>query len=416
MNISTKCAVVLAAMAAEAAFATPQLTIDRVQQRYPWNGLVDVDYTISGMTMPADHLLRVKFSYPTAETTETVIASNFLEYAFCDLPTENGTHRITWDSAADGAFFHATNVTAKLELLDTHLTAETADFVIMKLNVGRDYWVPACQIPIRFVSAPSSAVFNRELYKTDRMVMKRVPKGEFWMGEGKTDGSETRHYVKLTEDYYLSIFEITHGQWTNNYAYGAKNHVNDPATLRSEPMENIAFTTSKTALYNLSRRLQHNGTGVVYEVTFPTEAQWEYACRAGTTGTTPYGEFPGGNDLTNVCWCSYNDPKLTAPQVVGLKPANPWGFYDMIGNVSEWCSDIKGDYPSTTPENPDVNPTGGTPTGDDKQDYSVIRGGHFEATSTKLKSGCRDSLYRSGSWHQYGLRPMMKISTSATEE
>ena len=105
MNISTKCAVVLAAMAAEAAFATPQLTIDRVQQRYPWNGLVDVDYTISGMTMPADHLLRVKFSYPTAETTETVIASNFLEYAFCDLPTENGTHRITWDSAADGAFF-----------------------------------------------------------------------------------------------------------------------------------------------------------------------------------------------------------------------------------------------------------------------------------------------------------------------
>jgi formylglycine-generating enzyme required for sulfatase activity len=118
-----------------------------------------------------------------------------------------------------------------------------------------------------------------------------------------------------------------------------------------------------------------------YEYTLPTEAQWEYACRAGATG--PYG---GDGNLNDMGWYNQNSGNTTHP--VGKKLANAWGLYDMHGNVWEWCFDWYGNY------------SGGTvrdPTGPASGSARVFRGGCWFQDGV----GCR-SAFRS--WHEPGYR------------
>ncbi|MCX6875998.1 MAG: formylglycine-generating enzyme family protein [Verrucomicrobia bacterium] len=105
----------------------------------------------------------------------------------------------------------------------------------------------------------------------------------------------------------------------------------------------------------------------------PTEAQWEYACRAGTTG-----DYAG--KLPEMAWFSENSGRKTHP--VGTKKANAWGLHDMHGNVWEWCADWYGDYPKGAVTDP---------TGSNNGSYRVYRGGSWRSVGTR----CR-SAYRSG--------------------
>ena len=110
----------------------------------------------------------------------------------------------------------------------------------------------------------------------------------------------------------------------------------------------------------------------------PTEAEWEYACRAGTTTAYTYVEGDGGWDLGDYAWYKSNAEERTHP--VGQKNANAWGLHDVCGNVNEWCSDWYGPYPDgpvTDPKGPDTG------------SFHVARGGSWGGTALYSKSSYR---------------------------
>ena len=117
-----------------------------------------------------------------------------------------------------------------------------------------------------------------------------------------------------------------------------------------------------------------------YEYALPTEAQWEYAARAGTTTRFSYGDDPGYSELGNHAWYMENSRGGTHP--VGEKLPNPWGLYDMHGNVWEWCSDWStGSYPGGSVTDP-VGPGSGSD--------RVLRGGGWYFSARYCRSAHRD--------------------------
>ncbi|GHU51713.1 hypothetical protein FACS1894200_12130 [Spirochaetia bacterium] len=120
----------------------------------------------------------------------------------------------------------------------------------------------------------------------------------------------------------------------------------------------------------------------------PTEAEWEYACRAGTT--TPYFS---GSSVDTAGWYTSNSGNKTHP--VGTKQANAWGLYDMHGNVWEWCWDWYSDYSSASQTD-----TGGAASGS----YRVLRGGSWSNSAQDLRSAFRDFYSPAGSFCNLGFR------------
>ena len=404
-------AFILVCSAAVAASADPTITITRVQQRYPWNGLVDIDYTISGQTgLWEDYYARFKV---TAGQT-VYYPSNFLTYAFCDLPVTNGTHRVTWDTAADGVAFRAKNAQFDLDLVYEPVVDTEASYMIVDLSGG----VEATTWPVKYVKGDfPSAQFNKDLYKTDKFVLKKVKAGSFWMGTGnKGDvSSGSRHYVTLTEDFFLGIFPFTQGQykqaygvahwWTSGYKlYLAPRY---PVSDISYNLIHAAYKLDKEPLRecvisNFASKVRFHGEALPAALKLPTESQREYACRAGTLTAYPWGSDQGL--LADYGWYSLNAGSQILNEV-GLKLPNPWGFYDIVALISEWTSDWNGTYPTGTEQNPDVDPTGPA-TGTTK----VLRGGTWQKSVTDCYSGTRSynatptSDRNSASHYVYGFR------------
>jgi len=171
--------------------------------------------------------------------------------------------------------------------------------------------------------------------QTIRMVW--IEPGSFQMGspsnEANRASDESQHRVTLTQGYWLGSTEVTQGQWesvmgsTPSYFKG-----------RDLPVEQVSWEEAMEFCRKLTERERAAGRlASGYAYTLPTEAQWEYACRAGTTGA-----YAG--DLDAMGWNDGNSGSQT--HAVGQKRANGWGLYDMHGNVWEWCLDWYGDYPS----------------------------------------------------------------------
>ena len=172
-----------------------------------------------------------------------------------------------------------------------------------------------------------------------KMEMIYVAAGTFVMGsqtseEGRYD-SEAQHQVTLTKDYWLGKYEVTQAQWESVMG-------ENPSRCKGGncPVENVSWEDCQRFIRKINLQ-QHCGARL------PTEAEWEFACRAGSTG--PYG---GNGNLEDMGWYGDNSDGGTHP--VGQKQANAWGFYDMHGNVYEWCEDWYGDYGSaaTDPAGP----------------------------------------------------------------
>jgi formylglycine-generating enzyme required for sulfatase activity len=136
-----------------------------------------------------------------------------------------------------------------------------------------------------------------------------------------------------------------------------------------------------------------NGTNVTWfrganGYRLPTEAEWEYACRAGTT--TPYSS---GSSVDAAGWYGNNSGSVTQP--VGQKQANAWGLYDMHGNVWEWCWDWYGNYSSGSQTDP---------TGAASGSFRVLRGGGWDGLASYLRSAFRDGHNPSSQFSNYGFR------------
>ena len=125
----------------------------------------------------------------------------------------------------------------------------------------------------------------------------------------------------------------------------------------------------------------------------PTEAQWEYACRAGTTTAYSFGD--NESLLGGYAWYTVTSTGIDGPSPVGNKKPNPWGLYDMHGNVNEWCSDWLGDYGS----GPDTAPTGAV-----SGRARVLRGGYWGNNARYCRSAYRYPAGPDGAFYSVGFR------------
>lgn len=363
------------ALSCAALFAEETITIDNVRQRTPWNGLVDIDYTIAGVTGdPNDY--QIEFTMTVG--SKSFVASNFWDAAWCDHATANGKQRATWNARADGIAAQ-TPVSVTAQLIYAPVTDASAEFAIVDLSSGQN----SNHYPVRYVVGDTNRVahFNIDTYKTRKLVLKKVHAGEFWMGEGNVSEGENRHRVRLTKDYFLGLFEVTRGQYKQ---VSQENPTSKRATVPGEldegrPMNNLNWNEivgENGFIAKVNARACCRGQSVA-SFGLPTEAQWEYACRAGTETL-----FLTGEDVTNslpqYAWynqngVSYNDKKYVwFLHEVGRLLPNNWGFFDMAGNVNEFCQDWFASYPQVKDGEILVDPTGV-----DSGSQRVYRGGGY---------------------------------------
>jgi formylglycine-generating enzyme required for sulfatase activity len=227
-----------------------------------------------------------------------------------------------------------------------------------------------------------------------------IPKGKFLMGsppdEKGSVEAEVRHEVTISHDYYLGTYEVTQAQYKQIMGRNpsmlqqvdvVERHPETNRVLRvvkgpdrsNHPVEQVSWEDAAEFCQLLSALPEEKKAGRVYRL--PSEAEWEYACRAGSQTAYSFGR--DAKSLINYGWYnSTGDTLFASSHAVGLKKANAWGLYDMHGNVWEWCSDWKGDYPTGSVTDP-IGPATGK--------YRVNRGGSFINNSADCR--CANRYY-----------------------
>ena len=217
------------------------------------------------------------------------------------------------------------------------------------------------------------------------------PPGEFMMGsptseEGRYD-KETQHRVRLTKGFWLGKYPVTQRQWKSVMGSNPSYFKGDDLPVEMVSWDDCQeFTKKVNAALGCGARL-------------PTEAEWEYACRAGTTGA--YG---GTGNLDEMGWFWNNSGETTHP--VGQKKPNAWGLCDMHGNVCEWCADWDGDYSGDAVD----------PTGPASGESRVLRGGGWYFNARHCRSANRyghDPGYRCNG--RYGFRLCCSVGPRGLE-
>ena len=230
--------------------------------------------------------------------------------------------------------------------------------------------------PVVLAPAGGGTTSGRELTLDlgNKVTMKLVliPAGKFLMGSPETEKGrskdEAQHEVTISKPFHLGVTEVTQEQYETVMG-------NNPSAFKGKtnPVENVSWNDAVEFCKKVSAK-----TGKT--VRLPTEAEWEYACRAGTAG-----QHAGKSD--GMGWLEGNSGKST--HSVGQKQANAWGLYDMHGNVWEWCEDGYGEYPAGAANDPK-----GLPTGTDR----VLRGGSWGNSSQDCRSARR---FRFAPVHRY---------------
>ena len=226
---------------------------------------------------------------------------------------------------------------------------------------------PATQ-PAAKAAKPGPAITN-----SIGMKLVAIPPGTFIMGspadEAARYDNETQHKVTMTRGFFMGATSVTQAQWRAVMGTNPSHFKGDDL-----PVEQVSWDDAVAFCKKLSAK-----EGKSYHL--PTEAQWEYACRAGTT--TPFNTGVDDSALTQTDWYGENSKGKTHP--VGLKKPNAWGLYDMHGNVLQWCNDWYAEYPPGDATDPTGPPTG---TG------RVLRGGAwlliYSDSSQPTRSAHRD--------------------------
>lgn len=238
------------------------------------------------------------------------------------------------------------------------------------------------------------------------MTFVRIPPGKFMMGTPPGEDGQLKqgpaHEVEITRPFYMGKYEVTQGEWQQIMG---DNPSHFKALGDRFPVENINWHEAQIFIQRL------NALNPQYRFALPTEAQWEYACRAGTStpfntgenlstadanydGRYPYREFPQGR---------YRDQ----PTVVGSFPANDWGLHDMHGNVWEWCEDWFCEYPSEPAKDP---------LGECETDLKVIRGGSWYFNAESARSARRYTHNPHDRGFSLGFRLVRKIVDADFDE
>ncbi len=260
----------------------------------------------------------------------------------------------------------------------------------------------------------------------------RIPAGTFMMGsprgEAERDNKEVSHEVTLTQPFYLGVYEVTQAQYTNvmkdtrdfrNRAVFNQNRGGGP----DHPMENVEWKLVNEFCKQLSARAEEKRAGRKYRL--PTEAEWEFACRAGTTTAFHFGDsissqqanfngdYPAGG--------AQQGPYRRGTAKVGSYEPNAFGLYDMHVNVAEWCADwYDPEYYENSPDEDPLGPPFGVVatgfTNFDKNFYVVVRGGCWVDDGRACRSAYRFRAMPNTQYRLIGFRVVCEIPSAARTE
>ncbi len=372
-----------------------------VRQQWPWSTDIKVEYKLSGVTEPVDLTVRAYNGLtelpipPSAISGDRfAISDGGVGQLMIDPVAAFGTGKIALanfkiklsvapsPSNMDDVLYKifcltngiVTDVKRK-ELLNGKYGAVETDFS----KIGEGFNTSLGDVVIW------TGVTNNPAYKTSHLVMRRIPAasiGEWTMGApkgqiGQYDEKwavyEEQHKVTLSEDYYIGVFEWTEGQHLAIRDKGWGENFDHPRSFEAwNDMPGGSF-----------KKLNEKFSGYMFG--YPTEAQWELACRAGTDTGLNSGKESEGKNYSEVAWTSANRGEKEENKPVGLLSPNAYGLYDMLGNVGEWCSDW-GYQGSLADLNQTVDPQGPAE-GDKKQ----LRGGNVGQPNIYARSACRNN-------------------------
>ena len=378
----------LCAFGCVAAFAdAPTITGVTARQRYPWNGKVNISYTVTG-DIAAEAKQRAVFtSLKVMAIDRSANTTNVATQLSGDANLTAGVHSVVWDMDAEGLSFKSSNVVFKV-------TCETTNalYCVIDLSAGAN----ASAYPITYLAEPPSGGFNVDAYKTTKLVLRRIEPGSFLMGG--------QYNVTLTKPFFCGIFEVTQKQYTlvmgsnPSYFKGDKRPVEKVTynlirgSSNGAQWPSSAVVDSSSFMGKLRMR-----TGLDFDL--PTEAQWEYACRAGTTSDYNNGGS-SENDLKKLGRYKNNqsDGKGTYSSnhtIVGSYTSNAWELYDMHGNVWEWCLD----WYNSSLSNSVTDPQGAS-----SGTFRLIRGGSWYNNASSCTSSYRAQGEMSDTHYDYGFR------------
>ncbi len=225
------------------------------------------------------------------------------------------------------------------------------------------------------------------------MEFMKVPAGEFIMGspsdeDGRWENEGPVHKVTIEDSYYLGKYEVTQEQWCELMD-------NNPSNFKIDdfPVQKVSWSDAQEFIEKLN---EIEGTD---KYRLPSEAEWEYACRAGTTTRYYFGD--DSSELDEYGWCDGSwDSVLMHP--VGQKKPNPWGLYDMYGNVWEWCQDRWHDDYDGAPSDRSAWENGSS-------SLRVVRGGGWRYYSGSCRSALRYNDGPGPRRYSIGFRVLMEI-------
>lgn len=350
-----------------------------VAPRTPWNGKIDVTYSLECDVPNAN--VQLAFHAHDNDRNEDVAMLSLSGDGIGDALPPGGPYKTVWDSAADCPKGHSSDLAIDVTVTEVLVPQPvTGTYLMINLLDGS------------YTTSDTAPSLSDNTYRTTKLLLRRVPAGTFTMGSpakeaGRKD-DETQHRVTLTKDFYIGVFEMTQQQYQLIAGGNPSEH-----TGAARPVESVSYDDLRGETYawptnghsvdakSFFGKLRAK-TGLPFDL--PTEAQWEYACRAGSTGALNTGAKNLSPKLDN--WDkdevagytmdagrhSFNlsDQKggYSEHTKAGSYAANSWGLYDMHGNVAEWCLDSYGSFSSAAV----TDPVGAAPNG-----CNVIRGGHW---------------------------------------
>jgi len=286
-----------------------------------------------------------------------------------------------------------------LMILGLFFSVMTAGAVVFDIDGDGKKGLPEAIDALQVVAGMKSSteVPGDTITNTLGMTFVKINPGTFLMGSpedepGRSD-KETLHQVTLTKGYYLQTTEVTQGQWKNVMGPFINPSLNQVCGDDC-PVENVSWNDAKDFIAKLNEKENTN------QYRLPTEAEWEYAARAGTTTPFAFGDclltsqanYNGNYPLSG---CTAGVYRATIIPVASLA-LNDWGLYDMHGNVSELCSDWWSDSYSSSAVTDPTGPSNGS--------YRVTRGGGFSFFAQNLRSAYPNNTGPDDRYRFQGLR------------
>ncbi|MBR4612422.1 MAG: formylglycine-generating enzyme family protein [Kiritimatiellae bacterium] len=394
---------VLSILAASAAFtliAAPVVRENSVTMSQS-GGVVTIGYTLEGDA----GIVTVDI-----QTNGVSIGSENLSFMAGDVNkvVQPGARTITWKPYKAWPDNSAASARA---VVSAWATDAPPDYMVVSLAADNSvrYFATAEEVPFGVTD---------DRYKTEYLLLRKVPAAnvEWRMGSPSTErwresSREVPRLVTLSDDYYIGVYEVTQKQYAMIYGSNPSTYTADGDM---KPVEKCWFDHLRGAAGS-GYDWPNNGHAVSSDSFFgklraksgvtgfdlPTEAQWEFACRAGCGAGLYSGKEDIGWDTdANVAELAVNGyGSLTSTDTVGLKLANAWGLYDMLGNVQEWVLDWLTDAPD-----------GGTdPTGPASGSHRILRGGHYGSKAQDCRCASRSFMVPNWSTSEIGFRVACSI-------